>query len=61
MCRETQQTCDACYIGETERAMETQFKEHHNKAKLPGSQDFASAIGQDSHVTGHHFRTDDMT
>jgi hypothetical protein len=41
--------------------MDTQFKEHHNKAKLPGSQDFASAIGQHACVTGHYFRADDIT
>jgi hypothetical protein len=53
--------CSATYVGETERSMDVRMKEHHNKAKLPLSDNFASAIGQHARTTGHHFRPDDVT
>jgi hypothetical protein len=41
--------------------MDVRLKEHHNKAKLQLSDDYASAIGQNARITGHHFRLDDVT
>jgi hypothetical protein len=56
--------CDATYIGETERSMDTRFKEHHNKSKSkiePLTDKYASAVGQHARTTGHHFRPEDVT
>jgi hypothetical protein len=51
----------ATYIGETERSMHIQLKEHHNKVTLPLSDENASAIGQHTYTTDHHFRPEDIT
>jgi hypothetical protein len=53
--------CLATYIGETERSMDIQLREHHNKATLPLSDEYASAIGQHARTTDHHFRPEDIT
>jgi hypothetical protein len=37
------------------------MREHHNKAKLPLSDDYASAIGQHARTTDHHFRQKNIT
>jgi hypothetical protein len=41
--------------------MDIQLREHHNKAKLPLSDEYASAIGQHAGTTDHHFRPEDIT
>jgi ribosomal 50S subunit-associated protein YjgA (DUF615 family) len=41
--------------------MSVRLKEHHNKAKLPLSDDYASAIEQHAKITNHHFRPEDIT
>jgi hypothetical protein len=51
----------ATYIGETERSMHIQLKEHHNKVTLPLSDEYASAIGQHARTTDHHCRPEDIT
>jgi hypothetical protein len=56
--------CDATYIGETERSMDTRFKEHHSKSKSkikPLTGNYASAVGQHAPTTGHHFLPEDVT
>jgi hypothetical protein len=53
--------CSATYVGETERSMDIRLREHHNKAKLPLSDDYTSAIGQHARTTDHHFRPEDIT
>jgi hypothetical protein len=53
--------CDDRYIGEAERSMDVRFKEHHNKAKLPNSNNYSSAIEQHAHESGHHYRAEDIT
>ena len=45
-------SCDMLYIGETDRSMETRFKEHstdlrHNRHKK-------SALPEHTHITRHH-------
>jgi hypothetical protein len=57
----TNVSCDARYIGETERAMSVRFKEHHNRQKLPNSDEYQSAIGQHQRDTNHYFRQSDIT
>jgi hypothetical protein len=52
--------CSATYIGETERSTDIRLKKHHNKAKLPLSDKYASAIGQHARTTDHHFRPEDI-
>jgi hypothetical protein len=41
--------------------MVIRLKEHHNRVKLPGSDDFASPIGQHARTTNHHFRPENIT
>jgi hypothetical protein len=41
--------------------MDIWLREHHNKAKLPLSDDYASAIGQHACITDHHFSPEDIT
>jgi hypothetical protein len=41
--------------------MDIRLREHHNKAKLPLSDDYASTIGQHAYTTDHHFRPEDIT
>jgi hypothetical protein len=53
--------CSARYIGEMERAMSIRLKEHHNRTKLPSTNDYALPIGQHSRTTNHHFRPEDVT
>jgi hypothetical protein len=56
--------CAATYIGETERSMDTSFREHHNKSKSkiePLTGEYASAVGQHARITGHHFCPEDVT
>jgi hypothetical protein len=53
--------CSATYIGETERSMDVRLREYHNKATLPLSDKYASAIGQHACITDHHFRPEDIT
>jgi hypothetical protein len=56
--------CAATYIGETERSMDTRFRENHNKAKStikPPTGEYASAVRQHARITGHHFRPEDVT
>jgi hypothetical protein len=57
----TNEPCTACYIGETERSMDIRFKEQYNKAKLPNTDTYASAIGKHARETHHHFRPEDIT
>jgi hypothetical protein len=61
MRRTAQHPCTARYVGKTEHTMSVRFKEHHNKATLPGTNKYASAIGQHARTTGHHFRPQDIT
>jgi hypothetical protein len=56
--------CDVTYIGETERSMDTRFKEHHSKSKSkiePLTDKYASPVGQHARTTGHHFCPEDVT
>jgi hypothetical protein len=57
----TNTTCPARYIGENKRAMCVRFKEHHNKLKIPNSDNYQSAIGQHQRQTGHYFRETNIT
>jgi hypothetical protein len=55
--------CAATYIGETERSMDTRFREHHKAKSLirPPTGEYASAVGQHARTIGHHFRPEDVT
>ena len=55
------QECKEEYIGETERPMETRFREHHGNAMLPNGRTFASALRQHAHETGHTFDEKSIT
>jgi hypothetical protein len=46
--------CSATYAGKTERSIGIRLREHHNKAKLPLSDDYASTIGKHACTTDHH-------
>jgi hypothetical protein len=37
------------------------FKEHHNKLKIPNSDNYQSSIEQHQRKTGHYFRESDIT